>query len=246
MVIEEKYKQALDIFVEKHKKNNNVIAILVSGSIIHSKPDKNSDLDVHVILSKSTTRERGNTWINDIEVEYFINPINQIEHYFKTEINAPHTAHMLANSLVLYKKDNTIDRLIHRAKITMSKKLPKMSKVGIENAKYHIDDIKKDLEDVYLKQDLFAFNLIFSTLLSECLKIFYEIKQEPIEKSKRVEWSIEKIDNKFKNIFVKANTEIDIDKRYNSANAVADYIEKLLGGKRSKEWKLKGKLTIGK
>lgn len=246
MIIEKKYKEALDIFVEKHKKNINVIAILVSGSIIHSKPDKNSDLDVHIILRESASRERGNTWINGVEVEYFINPINQIEHYFKTEINAPHTAHMLANSLVLYKKDNTIDRLICRAKIAMSKKLPKMSKVGIENAKYHIDDIRKDLEDVYLKEDLFAFNLTFNRLLSECLKIFYEIKQEPIEKSKRIESSIEKIDDKFKNIFVKANTEIDMVKKYDLANAVVEYTEKLLGGKRSKEWKIKGKLTIGK
>ena len=50
--LQEKFDKALKIFVDKHKKNPNVLAVFVSGSYIHSTPDKNSDLDVYVLLKE--------------------------------------------------------------------------------------------------------------------------------------------------------------------------------------------------
>ena len=96
-----KFDLALNKFAEKHKQNKHVIAILVTGSYIHSKPDKNSDLDVCIIVDESTTRERGNTWVNGVEIEYFINPVKQVRHSFDTEIDSPQLAHMFANSKVI-------------------------------------------------------------------------------------------------------------------------------------------------
>jgi len=244
MILKDKYKQVLDKFIMKYKKDDNVIGILVSGSIIHSKPDKNSDLDVHIILNKSTMRERGNTWIDGVEIEYFINPISQINEYFRSEIDKPCTVHMLANSIVLYRRGEIVDKLIHRAKLLMRKKLPKMSKVEIENAKYLVDDLRKDLEDMYIKQDIFSFNFIATKLLDECLNIFYKIKREPLEKTKQIANSIKKIDNKFADLYINSINERKMDERYRSINIVVDYLEKMLGGKRTKEWKLKGKLTL--
>jgi len=75
MNLSEKHEVALKKFVDKQKKNPNVIGMVISGSFVHYKPDKNSDLDVFVVLKDSEYREKGNTWINGVEVEYFINPI---------------------------------------------------------------------------------------------------------------------------------------------------------------------------
>ena len=100
----EKFEKALNIFVDKTKKNKNVIAILITGSFIHSVPDKNSDLDVYILTKEGKYRERGNTWINGVEVEYFMNPVKQVEQYFidETKKGGPHTAHMFANSKILF------------------------------------------------------------------------------------------------------------------------------------------------
>src|SRR3989344_3758665 len=112
MVMQEKFQQALQKFVDKHKKNSNVIGIFLTGSFIHSKPDKNSDLDVYVLTKDSKFRERGNTWIDGVEIEYFINPVKQVEQYFKEEGDGgPHTAHMFINSKVLYSKGNELNIL---------------------------------------------------------------------------------------------------------------------------------------
>ena len=53
--MEQRFKNALEIFTAKMKKNPRVIGIVATGSAVHTKPDKNSDLDIFVILDKSTT-----------------------------------------------------------------------------------------------------------------------------------------------------------------------------------------------
>ncbi len=128
--LQEKFNKSLKIFVDKYKRNPNVLAVLVSGSYIHSTPDKNSDLDVYVLLEKAKMRERGNTWINGVEIEYFINPVNQVRYYFETEARGkkPSTIHMFANSKILYQKDKTVNQLIKEAKSILKKKMPPIKK----------------------------------------------------------------------------------------------------------------------
>lgn len=241
-----KFDEALNIFVNKYKKNTNVVAILVSGSYVHSKPDKNSDLDVYVILEKAKTRERGSTWINGVEIEYFMNPINQIRYYFKKETGnkAPCTAHMFANSIIVYQKGNTINQLIKEANVFIKKKMTKMNKMETELVRSEIDDVKKDVEDVYLKKDFFAFYILANKLLDDCLKLFYKIQRIPKEKTKRLQKQLEQLDKHFEEIYLIAVTEQNIDKKYQAVNKVVDYIEKLIGGKKPKEWKLRSKCVV--
>ncbi len=243
--LQAKFDKALKIFVNKYKNNPNVLAIFVSGSYIHSTPDKNSDLDVYILLEKAKMRERGNTWINGVEIEYFINPVNQVRYYFKTETGnkAPCTAHMFANSKILYQKSETINRLIKEAKAILNKKMPAMKKMDLEFARYSIDDTQKDLEDVYLKKDIFAFSFIANSLLSECLDLFFKVHRISKEKSKRLQEQLKSIDKKFEKLYTSALIEKNIDKKYKNINKLVNHIEKLIGGKRPKEWILRSKCT---
>ena len=243
--LQEKFDKALKIFVDKHKKNPNVLAILVSGSYIHSTPDKNSDLDVYVLLKESKMRERGNTWINGVEIEYFINPINQVRYYFETETGnkAPCTAHMFANSKILYQKDKTINQLIKEAKAILKKKMPALKKMDLEFARYSIDDTQKDLEDVYLKKDIFTFSLVANNLIQESLELFFKVHRISKEKSKRLQEHLKSIDKNFERLYTSALIENNIDKKFMNINKLVNYTEKLIGGKRPKEWILKSKCT---
>jgi len=241
--LKSRYDEALKIFVERYKKDPNVIAILVSGSYIHSKPDKNSDLDVYVIPEKARMRERGNTWINGVEIEYFINPPSQIRYYFKMERDSPSTAHMFANSKILYQKGNTVNDLISEAKTILKRKLPKMSKIEIEFARYEIDDERKDMEDVFLNKDEFSFRIIAGNLLNYCLSTFFKFHRIPKEKSKRLNEYLKYHDKQFEKIFSCALIENDIEKKFKAVNELVSYVENLIGGKRPKEWKLRSKCT---
>ena len=244
--LKSQYDDALKQFVERHRKNPNVLAILVSGSYIHSEPDKNSDLDVYIVLEKEKMRERGNVWINGVEIEYFINSVDQVRYYLKTEVGdkSPCTAHMFANSIVLYQKDKVINQLIKEAKAIIIKKMPKMNRIELECARYGVDDTRKDLEDVYLKKDIFAFSILANDLLSECLRIFYRVHRKPKEKSKRLRDNLKKLDIAFEQLFSEAVQKQNITEKYKAINKVVDYIENLLGGKRPKTWKIRSKSTV--
>lgn len=241
-----KINEIINIFVNKYKTNPNVIAILISWSYIHSIPDKNSDLDIYILLKKSPTRERWNTRINWVEIEYFINPVDQVKHYFKTEVwdNSPMTAHMFANSKILYQKDNTVNKLIKEAKNILKKKKKSMNKINIEFSKYSIDDTAKDLEDSYLKNDIFSFYIIANLLLSESLEIFLKVHRLSKEKSKRLQNQLKSIDNNFEKIYSSALLEKDLNKRFKALNKLVSYIENILGWKRSKERSIKSKCTF--
>lgn len=239
----QKFQSALDKFVEKHKKNPNVIGIILSGSFIHSEPDKNSDLDLSVVLKKSQFRERGNTWIEGIEIEYFINPIEQIKYSFETEVGdkAPCTVHMFANSQILYKKGNEIEKLIKEAKKIMKKGVSSMGNMEKELAKYSLDDLQKDLEDTYLKKDRFAFSIIAMKILEKSLSVFTKLKKIQKEKSKRLREQLKNLEPEFEKLYSKALFEVSLEKKYKALVILIDYIERHLGGKRPKEWKLRSK-----
>lgn len=241
--LDKKFQKALDWFIWKYIKDSNVIGIIVTGSVIHSTPDKNSDLDVYVILKESKNRERGNTRINGIEIEYFINPVKQVSYYLTNEL-WKHTAHMLSHWVIIHQKDKIIDKLIKDAKKTLNAKLPALDKVKKELAKYFLDDRKKDLEDALIKKDVFAFLSLANDLLNRSLDTFYNVHRLPQEKIKRLYNQIKSIDHKFANLYWKALSESDMKQKYKLLLKLITYTENLLWGKRAKEWKLISKCNV--
>ena len=239
MKLEPKYEEALQKFVKRYYGNKNIIGIILTGSFVHSRPDKNSDLDIHLVLKESKTRERGNTWINGVEVEYFMNPIKQIENYFKEDFQKGKrvTAHMFVNSRVLYERGKELREVIAKARKSLKLPLKKMSSGDIELARYFIDDLEKDLEDSYIKKDEFSFNEIANELLDKCLNLFFKINGKENEKPKRLFNYLFHIDKKFANIYRKALLEKKRSARYAAIIKTVRYTEELLGGKRSREWK---------
>ena len=66
--------------MESEKLNDDVIGIIISDSFHYSTIDINLQIDIYVILDpKCDYKIRGNTWINDIGIEYFKNPPTQID-----------------------------------------------------------------------------------------------------------------------------------------------------------------------
>ena len=245
MNLQTNFQTALQKFVSKYKTKKEVIGIFLTGSFVHSKPEKNSDLDVYILTKSGNFRERGNTWIDGVEIEYFINSVKQVNYYFQEEKlkGHPATAHMFVNSKILYEKGNELRSLMKKAQKFLNLPRNQMSKVSKELVKYQIDDLEKDLEDVYEKKDDFAFEQISMKILEESLEAFLKIKRKNDEKSKRLLPFLEKLDPYFSNLY----SEILLAKiskgKFEKLRELVHYIEDLLDGKRSKEWKLRSKCT---
>jgi predicted nucleotidyltransferase len=243
--LEEKVQLVLDKFTHPYRQDSNVLGILLAGSYAQSTPDTHSDLDVYIITDEQDWRERGNTFIDGYEIEYFINPTKQINAYLdedETDLR-PVTAHMFTYCKILYRKDitpNPMDKLIDRAAEIIVKSLPELDDTAIELARYCFDDGVKDLLDAKSSNDLLTYHLMAHSMIKQALTIFYRFNNVRQEKSKRMNEQLQKIDQHFLGLLMAVFTE---SYEFTTLNSLISYIEDLIGGKRPKEWKLRSDCT---
>lgn len=239
----DKFKTAYQAYVQQEKSNPDILGIIVAGSYVYAELDENSDLDIYVILDeKCEYRERGNTWVNEVEIEYFKNPPQQIRSYFQKEKNSPHTAHMIANGIVVYQKSEIINELRAEAKSILLTSPEKIKPIEIELWRYFVDDLFKDLEDVLLKENIFSASFIKNDLIEKSITLFCKTHQIRRTKHKRLEAQIEKIDPDFVKI-LKLAIENNW-KKNQSMSQLKSYLTNLLQGERPKEWKLRSPLDL--
>lgn len=238
-----KYVEAANQYVEKEKLNKDVIGIILSGSIKHSTIDKNSDIDIYIVLDpKCKYRERGNVYINNIEIEYFKNPPVQIRSYFKKEEKNPHTAHMLASGEVVYSESRVIEELISTAKSIIDRKPDYLKGTEIAFEKYFIDDHYKDLEDALVNKDFIGVKIIRAKIINRSIDIFCRVNQIRREKDKRLYKQLGLLDSGFKQLI-----ENTLNEKWNTTSSIEKLrttIEELLGGRRPSQWKIRSHLDL--
>ncbi len=247
--LKERFSAALAAFAELHSRNPRVVGILAAGSSLTGVPDKNSDIDVHVVLDRSPMRERGTTWLHGVEVEYFINPVKQIREYFSQEAagGGLATARMFSTGKIVYQREGAagrqMDRLVEEARRIMRRRGPKPDAHDVEMMRYTLDDLRKDLEDVYLRRDAFAFSLLAGELADAAVAAFYRMRRKPAEKTKRLREHLRRLDPEFERLLSEALLEKSLDLRFQALMRLAGYAERLLGGPRPKEWSLRTRCT---
>ncbi len=237
------YQEASEVFVEREMLDENVIGIIVSGSTVHGRPDQNSDVDIHVILSPDCDyRERRNTWIDGIEIESFKNPPAQIRAYFEREKARPHTAHMLAYGNIAYSNSPIVEELVATARALIEQVPPALQADQLEFEKYFIDDYFKDFEDALHNKDRLGASLIRHKIVNRCIDIFCKAHRVRRGKDKRLAEQLSGIDADFAEGIQTAMREA-----WNQVSAITALrvaTEKLLGGRRSLEWTMRSGLDL--
>lgn len=238
----EQFQLACDTYVEKIREQPDVIGILVSGSFVHGRISKNSDIDIYIVLRPECDfRERGNTWVNGVEVEYFMNPPRQIRAYYRQEVS-PHTAHMFAHGKIVYRASEIVDELVREAVHLMQQLPAPLREVQIELAKYQLDDLWKDLEDSLEKDDDLAARLIRNQILNMSIDLFCKKHRIWRTKHKRLAKQLRALDPHFLEL-VREATHTDWPD-FAGLVPLKAYIADLLGGERSREWQLRSPLAL--
>ena len=110
-----------EIIQEFIKKNNyiqdeHVLGILFYGSYQYGLNNPNSDIDLHIVFDDSIPNHliRGNSFINNVRIEYFEKTISEIydtiEDEYSTQNNASES--IIGNAEIIYEKDNSIGNCI--------------------------------------------------------------------------------------------------------------------------------------
>lgn len=162
----------------------NTIAIIVSGSIVRNKGDKNSDLDIYVIHSDSF-RQRLTKYFNGVPCDLLINNLNHIEKYFQQEYkkNRPVTADIIATGHLVYGKENQeVINLIAKAKketsvaLTLTTEASKLKQVELLI-------ILEDIDDV-IKNDPTLANYLIYTLILKIIEFAFIKSEIPLSRIK--------------------------------------------------------------
>ena len=238
--------KCLKEFIQDYISDPNVVGIILTGSFVHGDPGPRADLDIHIVLKESNNRDRGNIFIDGHEIEYFVNPVNQIERYFEKEFpNDISTAHMFGNSIVLFEKGPDLQRLINIAKHYLRKARPDMTSYDIYFCRYELDDYRKDILDALDENDKFTFELISIQIIRAIIHYFGRYKNFYPGKPKRLLKQLQEIDKTFANI-LKGYLEYNgtIVERYKLLDECISYIESFYGGSRPDEYNLTADLDL--
>ncbi|MCY3412768.1 MAG: hypothetical protein INQ03_14115 [Candidatus Heimdallarchaeota archaeon] len=234
---------AVSVFLN-NKALQNVIAVMIVGSQVNFSPQEHSDIDLYIILSESNCRIRGNEFIDNYEIEYFINPLLQVHHYLDSEpAYRPVTAHMLATGVIIklneeYSSD--IKKLITKCQNILDNQ-QELTVSAIELYKYSIDDIRKDIED--LVDQWIPYQLSVNALVNLSNEIIFRLDRQFLPKIKHYPIELPKVDPEYYDLLKQVLNE---PRSLSNISALVEYIEKKLGGKREDCWSLSSNLTINR
>lgn len=236
----QQYLKAAYQYIELIKDHPDVIGIVISGGFLNDMIHKNSDVDLWIILKDECDYyERGVVWMNNIEVEYFMNPPRLIRKQFEREIRMPISANILVRGKLAYQETQEVEKLIEEARLHLNAQLPPMSDTNKKIAKHKLNDRYKDLEDVVLIGDFLAARLIKNNFVEYCINLFFTIHQIKKDKFKRIQPLIDTVDQQFTQLLDSClSAEIE---ELEKAEKLKLYLEELLGGPNPKNWRLRGK-----
>lgn len=144
----EPWENSLSKFLKDWKYQEITVGVLVCGSFITGNPTKQSDVDVHIILSSDTSfRERGNKIIDGVLIEYFANPPSQIERYFQDDYEDYSRMSMVQflTGRIISDPLGVIQQLKDQAQKWFIRPFPKLDENKISLMKYSLWDMRDNL-----------------------------------------------------------------------------------------------------
>ncbi len=169
------WEMALSKFIDKYKNEPYFEGAVVCGSYACGNNNEFSDIDVHILISDDQDwRHRGNTEIDGFLIEFFINPIKQVQAYFENDykIKRYFTAAMIGKGIALFDKNGKISNLQKEALTYLEKELPPLSEIGLAMKKYFLWDKYDELKSIV--SEGLASGLMYNQLLDELLGAYLE------------------------------------------------------------------------
>ena len=233
----------LDFFIKKHENDNiEIEGIILFGSALSVKYfNAHSDVDIYVVIKNSGKRYRGVQVIDGIEVDYFVNPMNQLKMDFEKSLSLDKKTvlFMLADGKIIQDKDDALIRLQQEAKNILQKKtVLSMSDFQITNAKYFIGDYLKDIEDFNENKDVFAWQRSIYLLMNYLLDTFCSYHNIYVTKPKYQKKSLMNVDPKFVKMYEDVSSVLSRDDVNNKIIELSQYVIDDIGGDLPESWEI--------
>ena len=170
----EKWEIVLDKFLKEYINEDYAIGAVLCGSYATGNNTLNSDIDVHIITKNTNWKERGNKIIDDMMVEYFINPISELYKYMEEDHirrKRMSTANMLGYGKIICDKTGDILKLKEDALEYYKKEFMKPDEKEIMLNNYMCWDLMDELKDKISNNENIEMN--YYMLLKELLNVYF-------------------------------------------------------------------------
>lgn len=240
------------IFLDEHLKRDDILGILITGSFAKGIGNKDSDLDILIIVSnKNKYRERGNVIIDNTMVEYYVNTYCQVKKYL--EIDAIHNNPMMCIALlegkILYQKYNVLSRLRRYAYIYIRSTYQIPDKRVVEFNKYVLADTLSKMISLHRKKRE-DFEFVYFVNLKSLYETYARFLGQPVLKehmlenyfsgNSRFEGILQDFpDRKFRKLFMEALTSKTRKAKIDIYSKLTEYVLDRMGGFQFDGWKLR-------
>lgn len=243
---EEIIRKFIDRLQAEHASDHiEVTGIIGFGSRFNqAKAQKNSDLDVYIVIKNIGKRYRGVMRIDAIEVDYFVNPIERLRsdwENFKNKVLTRRTiAYLLRDGKIISDESGELKKLQGEAEAFLKNELEagEMTEGMVTTAKYFIDDYIKDIEDSEAEGDLFAWQYTIDSLSNYLIEAFCQFHKIPSVKHKYQGIEIAKKDKRFVALYEAIAQAMSPEERFLRVRSLAAYCLEDFGGVLPQEWEL--------
>ncbi|NMA51290.1 MAG: hypothetical protein GX951_05560 [Mollicutes bacterium] len=185
-----KWEKALEKFIGKYKEKDYVIAAVLVGSYASGNQNEKSDIDVQIITTETGWKKRGNVIVDDIMIEYFMNPVSEIYKYMENDHNKRRRlsdAGMYVHGKVIFDKTGITQELKKKGLEYYEKDFPDPDETTIMINNYICWDLMNELEDKINNKENISFN--YNLLLKELISNYYyknKISTVPFAKIEKI------------------------------------------------------------
>lgn len=168
-----RFERALEVASSQLKDEfgQGLIGLLFAGSAAYGTPMRNSDVDLYVLI-RPTWRQRRNRIIEAVEVEMFINPVQQIRRELDEGPNA--TVDMFARGRIVYDPAGVVAELVDRAKQIAVQPPQAPDETELYFIRYRPSDLLRDVEDL-VEHDATAARMVLGTALQTIVEAHWQI-----------------------------------------------------------------------
>ena len=258
--MDNKIKNIIDIFLIDWIIKDEVEVVFICGSYVTGNPTSHSDIDIYMITNDSQKiRQRGNKIIDGVLIEYFVNPLCQVESYMQDEFNSniQITAHMILTGEVYYQKNSLlVENLKNKAQKYLNTNFKELPKTYIEVLKYGLWDGLDNLQEAFKRGEK-TFEMSFNTFVYLNLYVTYsKFLRLPVVSNERVERYLtqknyrdkyrvkEFTDTYFKDEFLKLFELNTYSQKMEALKVLVQYVIEEMGGFEINGWKIESELDL--
>lgn len=185
----EKWEKVLNEFLKEYVDDDSILGAILGGSYATGNYTENSDIDISII-TKNNYKKRGNVIIDDIMIEYFINPISELKKYMEDDYNNRHrlsTSNLIGNGKIIFSKGNIMEDLQKEALSYYDKEFPTPDGAKVKCQKYACWDAYDELKDKVKNNE--SYNLNYFVLLQNLIDCYYysnNVASVPISKLEQI------------------------------------------------------------